>query len=134
MMERRRNGQGTRSPIEILRQLPALVVLDRLPVATLAVAEDGAIVFANQACANMLGYSPEELTALKFGALFREFPPGTSTVAAMRAYADGIVELKHRDGSAVSARMSKSALQRDDDPVALATFQDLTEQLWDQGP
>jgi hypothetical protein len=34
----------------------------------------------------------------------------------------------------VSARMSKSALQRDDDPVALATFQDLTEQLWDQGP
>lgn len=26
--------------------------------------------------------------------------------------------------------MSKSALLRGDDPVALATFQDLTEQLW----
>jgi len=26
--------------------------------------------------------------------------------------------------------MSKSALLRGDDPVALATFEDLTEQLW----
>jgi hypothetical protein len=26
--------------------------------------------------------------------------------------------------------MSKSVLMRGDDPVALATFQDLTEQLW----
>ena len=30
----------------------------------------------------------------------------------------------------VRARMSKSALLRGDDPVALATFQDLTERLW----
>ena len=28
--------------------------------------------------------------------------------------------------------MSKSALLRGDDPVALATFQDLTEQLWSE--
>jgi len=34
------------------------------------------------------------------------------------------------DGSTVRAKMSKSALLRGDDPVALATFQDLTEQLW----
>jgi hypothetical protein len=29
--------------------------------------------------------------------------------------------------------MSKSVLQRDDDPVGLVTFQDLTEQLWVDG-
>jgi hypothetical protein len=29
--------------------------------------------------------------------------------------------------------MSKSALLRGDDPVALATFQDVTERLWSDG-
>jgi PAS domain S-box-containing protein len=132
-MERRRTRREDQSPIEILSQLPALVVLDRLPVAALAVAEDGAIVFANRACAEMLGYTQEELTSLTFGELFSAMPAGTSAVAAMRAFADVIVDLKHRDGSPVKARMSKSALQRDDDPVALATFQDLTEELWLHG-
>ena len=31
------------------------------------------------------------------------------------------------------ARMSKSALVRADDQFALAAFQDLTEQLWEEG-
>ncbi len=132
-MERRRTGQARQSPIEILSQLPALVVLDRLPVAALAVAEDGAIVFANRACAEMLGFTQEELTSLMFGELFRALPADMSAVAAMRAFADVIVELRQRDGTPVKARMSTSALQRDDDPVALATFQDLTEELWVNG-
>jgi hypothetical protein len=37
-----------------------------------------------------------------------------------------LVELMHADGSVVRARMSKSAPMRDDDPLALATFHDLT--------
>jgi PAS domain S-box-containing protein len=130
-MDRRRSGQGGQSPIETLRQLPALIVLDRLPVAALAVADDGGIVFANTACAEMLGYSQEELTSMNFQSLFRALGEN-SAVATVRAFADVIVELQHRDGSAVRARVSKSALQRGDDQVALATFQDLTEQLWVQ--
>ena len=38
--------------------------------------------------------------------------------------------LKHADGFAVRAKMSKSALLRANDPLTLTTFQDLTEQLW----
>ncbi|MBV8965583.1 MAG: PAS domain-containing protein [Mycobacteriaceae bacterium] len=132
-MERRRDGQANQSPIEILRQMPALVVLERLPVAALAVAEDGAVVFANSACAEMLGYTQDELTSLQLRELFTALPADTSAVAAMSAFAGVVVELKHRDGSPINARMSKSAFQRDDDPVALATFQDLTEQLWIEG-
>ena len=41
-----------------------------------------------------------------------------------------VVELTHKDGSIVRALMSRSALRRSDDEIALATFQDLTEQLW----
>ena len=75
-MERRRNRPAGQSAIEILvGQLPALVVLDRLPVAALAVAGDGAIVFGNKACAEMLGYTQDELTSMQFRELFTALPP-----------------------------------------------------------
>jgi hypothetical protein len=48
----------------------------------------------------------------------------------VRANANVVVELRHEVDSIVRARMSRSALLRGDDPVAWATFQDLTEQLW----
>jgi PAS domain S-box-containing protein len=132
-MERRRNVQPGQSPIETLRQLPALVLLERLSFAALAVDEQGAIVFANGACADMLGYGQEELRELRFSDVFHRLPPEASAVAAMRAHADAVVELAHKDGSTVRALMSQSALLRGDDPVALATFQDLTAQLWVDG-
>jgi PAS domain S-box-containing protein len=114
----------------VLNALPALVVLERLPVPVLAIAEDGTILFANAAFAGMLGYSPDEVKALKFRQIFHTLPAEESAVSVMRAHADLVVELIHRDESVVRAQMSKSALIRGDDPVALATFQDLTERLW----
>jgi PAS domain S-box-containing protein len=114
----------------LLKELPALVVLQRFPVPVLAIAEDGAILFANPAFAEMLGYSPEAVKSLKFAQIFQTLPADESAVSVVRAHADLIVELVHHDRSIVRARMSKSALLRGDDPVALATFQDLTERLW----
>ena len=114
----------------LLAAMPALVVLERLPVPVVAIAENGAILFANTAFAEMLGRTPEAVKALKFGQIFHTMPTEESAVSAVRAHADLIVELVHDDGSIVRARMSKSALLRGDDPVALATFQDLTERLW----
>jgi PAS domain S-box-containing protein len=113
-----------------LEQLPALVVLERIPVPVLAIAEDGTILFANEAFAAMLGYSGEAVRSLKFHEIFHTMPPDEPPVSAVRANADLIVELLHSDGSSVRARMSRSALWRGDDPMALATFVDLTEQLW----
>jgi PAS domain S-box-containing protein len=113
-----------------LEQLPALVVLERIPVPVLAIAEDGAIVFANGSFAEMLGYAPDAISSLKFHQIFHTLPADESAVSVVRAHAGLVVELLHFDGSIVRARMSKSALMRGDDPVALATFQDLTEQLW----
>jgi PAS domain S-box-containing protein len=129
-VERRRNRREGQSPTETLKQLPALVVLERIPLAALAFSEDGQILFANSACADMLGYSKDELSALVIGDIFGTLPGEESAVAAVRVFADMVVDLAHRDGSTVRARMSRSALLRGDDPVALATFQDLTEKLW----
>jgi PAS domain S-box-containing protein len=129
-VERRRDGQGGQDPMALLRELPALVVLERFPVPVLAIAENGAILFANAAFAEMLGHPADVVKALKFQQIFHTLPAEDSVVSVVRAHADLIVELLHRDGSTVRARMSKSALLRGDDPVALATFQDLTERLW----
>jgi PAS domain S-box-containing protein len=118
----------------LLRELPALVLLERLPVPVLAIAEDGSIIFANSAFGDMVGRSVDEVTASTFQQVFHTMPADASALSVMQAHAGLVVELRHRDRSIVRARMSKSALLRGDDPVALATFQDVTEMLWSDEP
>lgn len=132
-VERRRRVQPS-SPMAVLTQLPALVVLDRLPVPVLAVDLDGAITFANKAFAALLGYRLLELTALTFDQIFDGLPPAPSAVWAAHNQVEQVVTLKRADGFAVRAKMSKSSLLRADDSVTLTTFQDLTDELWINGP
>jgi PAS domain S-box-containing protein len=132
-MDRRAHGQLETPPQAALDQMPARLVLERIPVPSLAIARDGRILFANEAFAAMVGYSTQALTSMDFSQLFWLLPTDESPVSVVRKYANQLVDLMHSDGSMVRARMSKSALMRDDDPLALATFQDLTEQLWNQG-
>ncbi|WP_163781639.1 PAS domain-containing protein [Mycobacterium cookii] len=129
-MDRRRTAQARRPPIEALQQLPALVVLERLPVPTLAVLQDGTIVFANTAFAEMVGRDADEVVALKFHDIFYGALETDSVLAIVDGLANMVVDLAHKEGSTVRALMSKSALRRADDKIALATFQDLTEHLW----
>ena len=129
-VERRRKGQTSLSPMATLKQLPALVVLERIPVAVLAIAKDGALVFANSAFSEMVGRAPEDVVSLQFDEIFHLPLSKESAVTVLQSLANEVVELAHRDGSSVRALMSRSALIRADDEIALATFQDLTEQLW----
>lgn len=129
-MDRRRTVQASRSPMEALEQLPALVLLERIPVPTLAVLRDGTIVFANRAFAEMVGCDADEVVSLKFHDVFYAAPTTESVLSVVDGLANMVVELAHKDGSIVRALMSRSALRRSDDEIALATFQDLTEQLW----
>jgi len=131
-VERRRNGQSGQSPMTILKQLPALVVLERIPVPVLAIAQDGTVLFANSAFSEMVGRASEEVLSLKFDDIFHLSPTSESEspISVVQALANMVVELAHQDGSSVRALMSRSALIRADDDIALATFQDLTEQLW----
>jgi PAS domain-containing protein len=76
-VERRRNGhEPGQSPIDILNQLPALVVLERIPVPVLAIAHDGALVFANSAFSEMVGRASEDVLLLKFDEIFL-LPPAS---------------------------------------------------------
>jgi PAS domain S-box-containing protein len=115
-----------------LKQLPAWVVLERIPVPVLAIGQDGGIIFTNTAFAEMVGCDPDEVLALRFDQIFHEAPASESLLSVVHGLANMVVELAHKDGSVVRAVMSRSAVMRADDQFALATFQDLTEQLWEE--
>jgi PAS domain S-box-containing protein len=129
-IERRRPRPVDQSSLDVLQQMPALVVLERLPAPTLAVDREGTILFANGAFCDMLGYAPDELLAMKFGDIFYGLATHHCAVALIDAHSDRLVKLAHKDGHHVWARMSKSAIRRRDDTLALTTFHDQTEKQW----
>jgi PAS domain-containing protein len=129
-VERRRNGRSGDSPMDILTRFPAVVVLERIPVPSLAMAQDGIILFANTAFAEMMGYRQDRLAGLAFPEIFHTVPAAVCALSGVDALANLVVDLQHCEGWTVRARMSKSALMRCDDPVVLVTFENLTERLW----
>lgn len=129
-VERRRNGRSGDAPIDVLRQLPAVVVLERVPVPTLAIAHDGTILFGNTAFAEMVGYPQDSLVELAVSDVFCTVPAAVGGLSGVDALANLAVELRHSEGWTVRTTMSKSALMRSDDPVVLVTFENLTERLW----
>jgi PAS domain S-box-containing protein len=113
-----------------LTRLPALVVLERLPVPTVAMGCDGIILFVNTAFAEMVGYEQRALAGSAFPEMFHTSSVAVGALSGIDGLANLIVELQHCEGWTVRARMSKSAMMRHDDPVVLVTFENLTERLW----
>jgi PAS domain S-box-containing protein len=110
--------------------MPALVVLERLPAPALAVDRAGTILFANGSFCDMVGYSSDEVLSVNFEDIFYRLPADDRWVALVGTGAKSLVELRHKAGHSVWASMSKSAMRRRDDTVALVTFHDRTEELW----
>jgi PAS domain S-box-containing protein len=129
-IERRRPKPPDQLPIEALQEMPALVVLERLPAPALAVDRSGTILFANAGFCDMVGYSSEELLPTKFDEIFYSLPANDRWVVLVGTDDPRLVELRHKYGHSVWAAMSKSAMRRRDDTVALVTFDDRTEELW----
>ena len=129
-VERRRSGGPGDSPMDNLGRLPAAVALERLPVPTLAMSRDGTILFANTAFAEMVGYEQDGLVGSALPEIFDTVPAGVAALAGVDAVANLVVQLRHREGWTVRARMSNSAMMQPDDSIVLVTFDNLTERLW----
>jgi PAS domain S-box-containing protein len=133
-IERRRNRSSGDSPMDVLTRLPAVAVLERISVKTLAMTRDGIILFANTAFAEMVGYEQDRLAGLAFPEIFRTLPAEVAALSGVEALANLVVQLRHCEGWTVRARMSRSALMRRDDRLVLVMFDNLTERLWmDEG-
>jgi PAS domain-containing protein len=118
--------------IAYLEQLPALTLLERLPVPMLAVGKDGIILYTNPACAEMLGQPHDGL----IGHPLDEFldvgvgsTPGGS-FQMLHAAAGALTAWRHCEHGAVKAISSPPLLMRHDDPVLLVALTDVTEWLW----
>ena len=131
-IERRRPRPAHQSPIDELQRMSALVVLERLPAPALAVDRDGTVLFANRSFCDMLGYSSDELYSMKFDDFFFSLPANDRWIALV-GVVERLVELRHKCCYSVWASMSKSAMRRRDDTVALVSFHDRTEELWHNG-
>ena len=110
--------------------MPALVVLERLPTPALAVDRAGTILFANAGFCDMVGFSSDDLLSIKFDEIFYSLPANDRWVALVGTDVPRLVELRHKYGHSVWAAMSKSAMRRRDDTVALVAFDERTEELW----
>jgi len=60
-------------------------------------------------------------------------PTDDPWIALVGTSTERLVELRHKFGHSVWASMSKSALRRRDDTIALISFHDRTEELWLSG-
>jgi PAS domain-containing protein len=80
-VERRRPAPPDQLPIEALQQLPAPMILERLPAPALAVDRAGTILFANGGFCDMVGYSSDELLSMKFEEIFHSLPANDRWIA-----------------------------------------------------
>ncbi len=78
----------------------------------------------------MVSYPADQLLSTNFEEIFQTVPADDRWVTLVGTGAAQLVELRHRYGYPVWASMSKSAMRRCDDTVALVTFHDRTEELW----
>jgi len=131
--EQRRQRQPT-DLVGYLHQLPALLLLDRLPTAVLGVGPLGDIAYANPACAAMFGYVDGETMTHQS---LPELLAGHSTAEPSDCLAtvrspDGIVLWNHVNDYVIRTKVSPTLLLRESDPLLLVSITDLTEWYWDR--
>jgi PAS domain-containing protein len=121
------------TPQGYLRELPALILLDRLPTPILATGLDGVLTYTNPAFATMLGHpdttalSEQQLPALLAGHSATE---PRDCVAALRGAGTVVVDWLHAEGFPVRALVSDALLVRATDPILLISITDISEVMW----
>ena len=122
--------RATDSLLAETRQISALVVLEQCPVPVIAVADDGAVLFASAAFAHLLGCSCDALTCMSYDDICSLLPTDETLFAVTRLGPNAFVgRLMLSSQATVFAKMRKSATLNDADPDAIAMFEELTEHL-----
>ena len=130
--ERRRQPPPS-TPDGYLHELPALILLDRLPTPMLATGLDGVLIYTNPAFATMLGYpDTTTLTEQLLPALLEghSATPPRDCVTALRATGTVVIDWLHAEGFPVRTVVSNALLVRATDPILLISITDITELMW----
>jgi hypothetical protein len=134
--ERRRRPPPS-SPDQYLRELPASVLLDRLPVPMLAIGLDGIVAYHNPAFSTMLGHATD-VTLVGYGltALLdvHSSTPPSDCIKILRAASKVVVDWHHSEGFPVRSVISETLFFRTTDEILLLGVTDITELIWTTPP
>src|ERR1700712_3151676 len=117
------------SPMDQWRQTPALRALEQNPIAAIAVADDGVVLFANTAFAKLLGCSCDAVTSMSYAYICSTLPAGETLFAVARLCPDTIGRSLQFGQATCFVKMHKSAVMNGVESVATAMFEGLTERL-----
>jgi PAS domain S-box-containing protein len=132
MIERRRQGQSADLG-ELLDELPARVLLDRMPGPVIGIGTDGAVAYANPAAVSLLGYVDGALIGRSLPSLLagRFLDGAEDCMTTLRTAAGGdVVDWNHVDGYPVHTAVSTPLLLRATDPFLMVYLTDVTELHW----
>jgi hypothetical protein len=122
-------------PDGYLYELPALILLHRLPTPVLATGLDGVLIYTNPAFATMLGHpgtttlTEQPLPALLAG---HSATPPRDCVAALCAAGNVGIDWLHAEGFPVHTVVSEALLETDQ--ILLISITDITEKMWTTTP
>ena len=134
-MKERRKGPEPATADELLGELPARVILDRMPTPVIGLGTDGVLAYANAAYAVMLGYADvaevleRPLCALLVGPALR-FP--ADYLSTLRDAGAEVIDWSHAEGYPVHTTISNPLLLRATDPLLMFIVSDITELLWSE--
>jgi hypothetical protein len=107
----------------------ALRALAQYPVAAIAVADDGTVLFANTALAKILGCSCDAVTSMSYAYICSTLPAGETLFAVARLCPDTIGRSLQFGQATCFVKMHKSAVLNGVESVATAMFDGLAERL-----
>jgi PAS domain-containing protein len=131
-LDRRRHEQPTEL-IALLEQLPARVLLDRIPGPVLGVANDGVVAYANPAAVALFGYVDGAMHGLTIHSLLAggEDLSTEACLGTLRVAGDSdVVDWTHSEGYRLQTAVSTPLLLRDTDPFLMVSITDVTDLNW----
>lgn len=120
-------------PMAESRRTTALRALEQHPVAAIAVADDGAVLFANTAFAKLLGCSCDALTSMSRDDICSTLPAGETLFAVARLCPHTIGRSLRLGQATCFVKVCRSAILDGAESVAMAMFEGLTERLSEGG-
>jgi hypothetical protein len=110
-------------------QIPVLRALEEYPIAAVAVADDGAVLFANSAFVEVLGCSSDAVTSMSYADIFCALPTDETLFAVTRLCPNTLGSSPQSGRATCFVKMRKLAVRNGAASVAITLFEELLERL-----
>ncbi|MDT5007366.1 MAG: hypothetical protein QOJ24_4542 [Mycobacterium sp.] len=121
-----------RNSAELLQGRPADMLLNRLDTATIVIALDGLVVYANPACERLLGYhTSKTLEGQSLRSLLAkqsETPP--RACLEMLRDPDIVTNWNHSDGYPIATLASDSMVFHSTEEMLMVSLTDVSDRVW----